>query len=70
MNTSRPCPAGDSCKRRPSPAAWPRCPPAGLPTTVLADAWARETGGSIEVTAAPHDQLTSKQILDVQGGSG
>lgn len=39
-------------------------------TTVLADAWAKETGGSIEVTAAPYDQLTSKQILDVQGGSG
>lgn len=39
-------------------------------TTILADEWAKATGGKIEVTAAPYDQLTSKQILDVQGGSG
>ena len=37
---------------------------------VLAPAWAKETGGALEVTAAPYDQLTSKQILDVQSGTG
>jgi ABC-type glycerol-3-phosphate transport system substrate-binding protein len=37
---------------------------------VLAPAWQRETGGTLEVTAAPYDQLTSKQILDVQSGTG
>lgn len=37
---------------------------------VLAPAWQRETGGALEVTAAPYDQLTSKQILDVQSGTG
>lgn len=37
---------------------------------VLAPAWKRETGGTLEVTAAPYDQLTSKQILDVQSGTG
>lgn len=37
---------------------------------VLAPAWKQETGGTLEVTAAPYDQLTSKQILDVQSGTG
>ncbi|CAN5447507.1 extracellular solute-binding protein [soil metagenome] len=37
---------------------------------VLAPAWNRETGGTLEVTPAPYDQLTSKQILDVQSGTG
>lgn len=37
---------------------------------VLAPAWNKETGGTLEVTAAPYDQLTSKQILDVQSGTG
>lgn len=37
---------------------------------VLAPSWQRETGGTLEVTAAPYDQLTSKQILDVQSGTG
>ncbi len=37
---------------------------------VLAPAWQRDTGGTLEVTAAPYDQLTSKQILDVQSGTG
>lgn len=37
---------------------------------VLAPAWNKETGGTLEVTAAPYDQLTSKQVLDVQSGTG
>lgn len=37
---------------------------------ILAPAWNKETGGTLEVTAAPYDQLTSKQILDVQSGTG
>jgi ABC-type glycerol-3-phosphate transport system substrate-binding protein len=37
---------------------------------VLAPAWSKETGGTLEVTAAPYDQLTSKQILDIQSGTG
>ncbi|MGB3481374.1 MAG: sugar ABC transporter substrate-binding protein [Mycobacterium sp.] len=37
---------------------------------VLAPAWNKQTGGTLEVTAAPYDQLTSKQILDVQSGTG
>ena len=37
---------------------------------VLAPAWNRETGGTLDVTPAPYDQLTSKQILDVQSGTG
>jgi multiple sugar transport system substrate-binding protein len=37
---------------------------------VLAPAWNAATGGTLEVTAAPYDQLTSKQILDVQSGTG
>lgn len=37
---------------------------------VLAPAWKQQTGGTLEVTAAPYDQLTSKQILDVQSGTG
>ncbi|WP_307787057.1 ABC transporter substrate-binding protein [Mycolicibacterium mengxianglii] len=37
---------------------------------VLAPAWSAATGGTLEVTAAPYDQLTSKQILDVQSGTG
>lgn len=37
---------------------------------VLAPRWAEATGGTLEVTASPYDQLTSKQILDVQSGTG
>jgi len=37
---------------------------------VLAPRWTQATGGTLEVTAAPYDQLTSKQILDVQSGTG
>ncbi|OKH70146.1 extracellular solute-binding protein [Mycolicibacterium goodii] len=37
---------------------------------VLAPAWQQATGGTLDVTAAPYDQLTSKQILDVQSGTG
>lgn len=37
---------------------------------VLAPAWQEATGGTLDVTAAPYDQLTSKQILDVQSGTG
>ncbi len=37
---------------------------------LLAPAFAEEFGGTLEVTAIPYDQLTSKQILDVQGGAG
>ncbi|RZT18461.1 carbohydrate ABC transporter substrate-binding protein (CUT1 family) [Mycobacterium sp. BK558] len=37
---------------------------------VLAPKWAEATGGKLEVTASPYDQLTSKQILDVQSGTG
>lgn len=37
---------------------------------VLAPAWQQATGGALDVTAAPYDQLTSKQILDVQSGTG
>ena len=37
---------------------------------VLAPKWKAATGGTLEVTAAPYDQLTSKQILDVQSGTG
>ena len=37
---------------------------------VLAPKWKAATGGVLEVTAAPYDQLTSKQILDVQSGTG
>ncbi|KAA0112738.1 ABC transporter substrate-binding protein [Mycolicibacterium sp. P9-22] len=37
---------------------------------ILAPAWAAQTGGALDVTAAPYDQLTSKQILDVQSGTG
>lgn len=37
---------------------------------ILAPAWNVATGGTLEVTAAPYDQLTSKQILDVQSGTG
>jgi ABC-type glycerol-3-phosphate transport system substrate-binding protein len=39
-------------------------------TEILAQRWAAETGGAIEVTAVPYDQLTSQQVLDVQGGAG
>jgi ABC-type glycerol-3-phosphate transport system substrate-binding protein len=39
-------------------------------TKILAPAWERETGGKLEVTAVPYDQLTSKQTLDVAGGAG
>jgi ABC-type glycerol-3-phosphate transport system substrate-binding protein len=37
---------------------------------VLAPAWKAASGGDLDVTAAPYDQLTSKQILDVQSGTG
>lgn len=37
---------------------------------VLAPKWTAATGGTLEVTASPYDQLTSKQILDVQSGTG
>jgi multiple sugar transport system substrate-binding protein len=37
---------------------------------VLAPKWKQATGGTLDVTAAPYDQLTSKQILDVQSGTG
>lgn len=37
---------------------------------VLAPKWTEATGGTLEVTASPYDQLTSKQILDVQSGTG
>lgn len=37
---------------------------------LLAPAFAKEFGGTLDVTAIPYDQLTSKQILDVQGGAG
>lgn len=36
---------------------------------VLAPKWEEATGGTLEVTASPYDQLTSKQILDVQSGT-
>ncbi|MEP9381781.1 sugar ABC transporter substrate-binding protein [Nocardioides sp. KR10-350] len=37
---------------------------------VLAKQFEKEFGGTLKVTAAPYDQLTSKQILDVQSGAG
>jgi multiple sugar transport system substrate-binding protein len=37
---------------------------------VLAPEWKAATGGTLDVTPAPYDQLTSKQILDVQSGTG
>jgi maltose-binding protein MalE len=37
---------------------------------VLAPRWKAATGGTLEVTASAYDQLTSKQILDVQSGTG
>ncbi|WP_432562692.1 ABC transporter substrate-binding protein [Kineococcus sp. SYSU DK003] len=39
-------------------------------TDLLGPAFEQEFGGKLEVTAIPYDQLTSKQILDVQGGDG
>jgi hypothetical protein len=39
-------------------------------TQLLAPAFEREFGGRLETTAVPYDQLTSQQILDVQGGPG
>lgn len=39
-------------------------------TEVLAPAWKAATGGKLEVTAIPYDQLTTKQILDVQNDAG
>ena len=39
-------------------------------TDLLGKKFATEFGGKLEVTAIPYDQLTSKQILDVQGGDG
>jgi len=37
---------------------------------LLAPEFAKQFAGTLEVTAIPYDQLTSKQILDVQGGAG
>jgi multiple sugar transport system substrate-binding protein len=37
---------------------------------LLGPAFRKEFGGTLHVTAIPYDQLTSKQILDVQGGAG
>ncbi len=39
-------------------------------TELLGKKFADQFGGKLEVTAIPYDQLTSKQILDVQGGDG
>ena len=39
-------------------------------TDLLGKKFESEFGGKLEVTAIPYDQLTSKQILDVQGGDG
>ncbi|PRY17191.1 ABC transporter substrate-binding protein [Kineococcus rhizosphaerae] len=39
-------------------------------TDLLGKKFEQEFGGKVEVTAIPYDQLTSKQILDVQGGDG
>ncbi|WP_432512673.1 ABC transporter substrate-binding protein [Kineococcus sp. SYSU DK001] len=39
-------------------------------TDLLGKKFEQEFGGKLEVTAIPYDQLTSKQILDVQGGDG
>ena len=39
-------------------------------TELLGPTFEQEFGGTLEVTAVPYDQLTSKQILDVQGGDG
>ncbi|WP_028936097.1 ABC transporter substrate-binding protein [Pseudonocardia spinosispora] len=39
-------------------------------TQLLAPAFEREFGGKLTATAVPYDQLTSQQILDVQGGAG
>jgi ABC-type glycerol-3-phosphate transport system substrate-binding protein len=39
-------------------------------TKILGPLWEQQTGGTLDVTAVPYDQLTSKQILDVQGGAG
>lgn len=39
-------------------------------TDLLGPKFEKEFGGKLEVTAVPYDQLTSKQILDVQGGDG
>lgn len=39
-------------------------------TKLLAPAFEQEFGGRLETTAIPYDQLTSQQILDVQGGAG
>jgi len=39
-------------------------------TDLLGPKFEEQFGGELEVTAIPYDQLTSKQILDVQGGEG
>lgn len=39
-------------------------------TEILAKNFKQEFGGTLKTTAIPYDQLGSKQILDVQGGSG
>ncbi len=39
-------------------------------TELLGPAFAEEFGGTLDVTAVPYDQLTSQQVLDVQGGAG
>jgi multiple sugar transport system substrate-binding protein len=39
-------------------------------TKVVAPAWEKMTGGKLDVTAVAYDQLTDKQIADVQSGAG
>jgi len=39
-------------------------------TQLLGPAFATQFGGTLQVSAVPYDQLTSQQILDVQGGAG
>lgn len=39
-------------------------------TEILGPAFLEQTGGTLEVTAIPYDQLTSSQILDVTSGAG
>src|SRR5882672_2499683 len=39
-------------------------------TQLLAPEFAKQFGGTLQVSAVPYDQLTSQQILDVQGGAG
>lgn len=39
-------------------------------TNVVAPAWEKKTGGKLDVTAVAYDQLTGKQIADVQSRAG